>query len=352
MTPSPSLPVVGPPDVPIDRARLTGTGFAWWDAQIVDEHGNGVILWWGYGLPEARLIGGFSAPAITAPSLAVLVIAGGAPSFWLHQRYDEQDADWEVPAGRWRFGGTQIEASRDAHAQVLIARIDCALPGTRLRLTGHLEMGGVPRRASSDTLRGDDEWAPLMGPGEGRAILSVGGEARFHLKGRAHHHRHGRSLGLEDEGRLVWGHAAFPDHTRAFQVRLSSEGHSEATGAIVSVDGRTEIARNLDVEVDGDISAWSRLTLRRGDEPWLQVQRERVVLERELSSTSLTKSRAPMALPVVGLVQELDLGGFGDVRGLTRARTFLHHASGPNPFRVRFTTGTQHRRWRRALPFL
>lgn len=347
-----SLPRLGPPDAPLERARLDDRGFAWWDAQLVDEHGNGVVLWWGFGLPEARLHD-VSVPASAVPSFSLLVIAAGAPAFWLHQRYDEEDASWEAPAGRWRFGRTQIEALRDLNAQVIIARIDCALPGTKRRLTGHVEMGGVPRRPSSGTTRSDDEWAPLMGPGEGRAILAVGDEARFHLQGRASHQRHGRAAALdEDDGLLVWGTAPFVDETRSFQVRLSSIGELEATGVTVAADGRSEPAPELDVELEGDsLDEWRRLTLRRAAEPWLQVQREGPLLFRELATTSLVKSRAPMALPVAGIVQELDVGGLLDESRRARARDFLHHATGANPLRVRFTTGTQRRRWRRALPF-
>lgn len=345
-----SLPTLGPPDVPLERARLAGRGFAWWDAHLLDEHGNGVVLWWGFGLPEARVHDvGLAASAV--PSLSLLVMAGGAPAFWLHQRYDEGDAAWEAPAGRWRFGKSQVEALRDLKAQVVIARLDCALPGTRARLVGHVEMGGVPRRTSSDVARGDDEWAPLMGPGEGRAILSVGDDARFHLQGRAYHQRHGRELPFDDDGVVLWGSALLADHSRAFQVRVTSDGELEASGVVVHDDGRTESVAPLSVELEGPPTSWSTLTLRAGEEPWLQAQRTREVLARGVGSTSIVRCRAPMRLPAPGVVHELDVGALLDERRRTSARDYLHHASRPNPLRVRLTTGTQHRRWRRALPF-
>lgn len=348
--PSSSLPLLGPPDAPVERARLAGRGFAWWDAHLLDEHGNGVVLWWGFGLPEARL-DDVTQPAAAVPSLSMLVMAGGEPSFWLHQRYNESDAAWEAPAGRWRFGRNQVEALRDIKAQVVIARFDCALPGTRSRLVGHVEMGGVPRRTSNDSARGDDEWAPLMGPGEGRAILSVGDDARFHLQGRAYHQRHGRELPFDDDGVVLWGTALFPESSRAYQVRVTPEGELEASGVIVHDDGRTELHASLAVELEGTPSSWQTLTLREGEEPWLRIQRQRVVHAREVGSTSLVRCRAPMLLPAPGIVHELDVGALLDGRRRAGARAYLHHASGPNPLRVRLTTGTQHRRWRRVLPF-
>ncbi len=345
-----SLPALGPPDAPVDRARLDGAGFAWWDAHLVDERGNGVVLWWGFGLPEARLHDE-SAPARAVPSLSLLILAQGAPAFWLHQRYEPEDAAWEAPAGRWRFGHTQVEALRDLHSQVVIARIDCALPGTRRRLRGHVEMGGVPRRTSAATERGGDEWAPLMGPGEGRAILAVGDGARFHLQGRAYHQRYGRETSFDDDGLVLTGSALFPEHTRAFQVRVSPSGALEALGASIAVDGRTERIDALEVELEGGLEHWRSLTLRKGDVPWLQLQRDGVAQSRVLATTSMVKARAPLTLPAPGVVQELDVGALLDARARSRARDFLHLASRPNPLRVRFTTGTLHGRWRRALPF-
>lgn len=345
-----SLPTLGPPDVPLERARLAGSGFAWWDAHLLDEHGNGVVLWWGFGLPEAR-VHDVALPASSVPSLALLVMAGGVPAFWLHQRYDETDAAWEAPAGRWRFGKSQVETLRDLKAEVVIARLDCALPGTRARLVGHVEMGGVPRRTSAGVGRADDEWAPLMGPGEGRAILSVGDDARFHLQGRAYHQRHGRELPFDDDGVVLWGSALFPEQSAAFQVRVTSLGELEAVGVLVRDDGVTELRTGLDVELEGAPASWSALTLRDGEEPWLKAERQVVAASRGVGSTSLVRCRAPMRLPVPGIVHELDVGALLDPRRRASARGYVHHASGANPLRVRFTTGTQHRRWRRALSF-
>lgn len=347
---SSALPTLGPPDVPLDRARLDGPGFAWWDAHLLDELGNGVVLWWGFGIPEARH-DDVALPASAVPSLSLLIMAGGVPAFWLHQRYDESDAAWEAPAGRWRFGKSQIEALRDLKAQVVIARLDCALPGTRARLVGHVEMGGVPRRTSAEVGRGDDEWAPLMGPGEGRAILSVGASARFHLQGRAYHQRHGRELPLHDDGMVLWGSALFPEHSRAFQVRVNARGELEALGVVVHADGRTERQLSLDVELDGPLSSWRSLALRAGEEPWLKADRQRVVISRGVGSTSWVRCRAPLTLPAPGLVHELDVASLLDERRRGSARIYLHHASRPNPLRVRVTTGTLHRRWWRVLPF-
>lgn len=337
--PSPFLPRLGSPTHALPRALLEEKGFARWQAHVLDERGNGALLSWGFGAEEARGVAAEEARLV--PSLSLLIMAQGAPAFWLHQRYREADAAWETPAGRWRFGKSQVEALRDLKAQVVIARLSCALPGTRLRLEGHIEMGGVPRRASGGPEPAlDEDWAPLMGPGEGRAILSVGGVHRFHLAGRAFHARHGSS------SPLPWslaGYALFAEHTRTFQVRLGDDGELVATGVAIYSDGHQQVCEVLAVELEGELDDWRTLTLRHEGADWLQVTKKAVVHERGLGAHVLTQNRAPLALPVPGVVEELRGGE------RRRARPFVHHAGGSNPWRVRLENGVVLARWRRAL---
>jgi hypothetical protein len=335
-----SLPLLGCPTHPQPRALLEEGGFAGWLAHIVDEHGNGALLSWGFGAGEAR--GGDVGEAGGVPSLSLLLMAQGAAAFWLHQRYRESDAAWEVPAGRWRFGKSQIETLRDLHSQVVIARLDCALPGTSLRLQGHLEMGGVPRRASGAVPpTAAEEWAPLMGPGEGRAILSVGGAHRFHLAGRAVHARHGSAAPLPW---ALGGYAPFVDHTRSFQVRLASDGELVARGVAIYDDGREEAAPALRVELEGSLAGWRSLTLYQGDAPWLQVKKTALVHERGVGAHVLTQNRAPLTLPAPGIVEESR-----DDATKSAARDFVHHVGDKNPWRVRLENGVVVRRWRRLV---
>lgn len=344
MPPPPSSPALA-----LDRTLLDDEeGFAAWEAHLLDEAGNGVFVSWGFGQPLTRA----SAPAGTAanaPGLSVLILAQGSPSLWLHQRFPAGEAAWEAPAGRWRFGKSQVEALRDLNAQVVILRLDCELPGTRARLQGHVEMGGPPRRpeGGQEARPGEEDWSPLMGPGQGRAILSVGGAHRFHLQGRAYHHRHGRP-GAAPEGTVLagFGHVPFADRDVSFQVHLDEDGRGRASGLTVHLDGRSESAPDLEVETAPDLS---RLTLRQGGAAWLDVETDREGHDRGVEGHMLTHCRAPLLLPAAGVLRWLDERALTDARARQRARRFVHVVGARSPLGVRLETGPVRDRLRRAL---
>lgn len=314
-------------------------GFASWEAHVVDEHRNGAVLRWGFGHPEART---GDEPAREAPSLSLLIYAGGAPAFWLHQRYPEDRARWGAPAGLWRFGESQIEALTDLKAQVVIARLDCALPGSRDRLTGTLDLGAPPRRSEPD---GDDalDWTPLTGPGQGRALLQVGDKHHFHLIGRAYHHRHGQT---ERGAVLATGFAAFEHEQRSYRLRYDDDGGLAATGVIIDSEGRSNV-RELTAELELEGDRWRRLVLRDEEGGWLDVEIGEPVHERGAGRHLPTKSRAPMAIPAPGVLTVVEPRPSASV---TRAaRRFVHHEESRNPFAVRLETGAARDRWRRLL---
>lgn len=345
----PVLPQLAAADVPCAREVLEEPGCAWWEASFSDERHNGVLVGWGFGHPAARWFNEGDEPARRIPSLLVVIWASGRPTFWLHQRYDEGEAAWQEPAGRWRFGKSQIETLRDLRAQVVIARIDCALPGTGYRLQGHVEMGGVPRRSGGAKELADDAWAPLMGPGQGRAILTVGERTHFHLAGDAHHQRYARSRPWARQGLVVAGHAMLPERSYSYQVRRDAEGRLRGTGVIIDEAGHTAASGPLDVAFDGGDQPWREMTLRADGAPWLHVERLAPPAAGGDGTLALSRNRAPLALPASGVVYTLDVAALHDVRAVLQARRHLHHQGGHNPWRTRIANGTQHQAWRRAF---
>lgn len=343
------LPQLAAADIPCARGVLEEPGWAWWQASFSDERHNGVLLGWGFGHPAARWTTERDAPARIVPSLLVVIWASGRPAFWLHQRYDEGDAAWQEPAGRWRFGKSQVETLRDLRAQVVIARLDCALPGTGHRLQGHIEMGGVPRRSGGPKDLEEEAWAPLMGPGQGRAILSVGDRTHFHLAGDAHHQRYARSQPWTPQGLVVSGYATLPERTYSYQVRRYLDGRLRATGVVIDEAGHSAPSGPLDVGFDDGDGPWHGMTLRAGDEPWLRVEKVTAPAGGGDGTLSLTRNRAPLTLPTSGIAYTLDPAALHDAQAVLQARRYLHYAGGPNPWRTRVANGTQHQAWRRAF---
>jgi hypothetical protein len=178
------------------------------------------------------------------------------------------------------FGDSQIEALRDLNAQVIIAKLNLKLPGSRETLEGHLELGAVPRRAAPGDLgeRAMDA-SPLSGPGEGRAILKAG-DRHFHLKGRAAHAR----FGAQTPRLLRWLRAPLRD-----EERWLIEDEGGPLGVIVDVEGRSrELALRRDEE-GGVTSYWG------DDELFLRFERDEPISARPLGGERLVQVRAPIS---------------------------------------------------------
>lgn len=347
------LPQLPSPLLPLPHDLLASHGHAQWSARILDPDGHGVVLTWGFGQPLTRLQE--SGEARGLPSLSLLIFSRDQPAFWLHQRHPPAEGSWEEPAGRWRFGASQIEAFRDLKAQVVIARLDCEIPGSRHRLTGHIEMGGVPRRleagrssAAAHAPHAADDWSPLMGYGEGRAILQAGPGCHFHLQGRASHERFGCAAPFAaPQGIEVRGHVPFADRDVSFWARLDAQGRGEALGAAVDTEGRSEAVLGLRAEAEAFPKTGAVLTLYRGDQKWLEAQVEHVPHAREVEGHAILRARAPMALPAAGLCEWT--APRKDVP--SAARRFVHLAGTRAPRAVRLACGPTRQRWRRGLPF-
>jgi hypothetical protein len=189
-------------------------GFAWWYADIVDDHGNGAVLIWSWGLPflpgllDATRKGKAQAAA-GWPSLNLAFYRDGRQEYYLLQQFDPAEASWE-PGGPgaeevWRFGSTVIRR-RIAEGRVrLEAAIDCQqaeLPALR----GHLRLEG---RLAQEFAAGEPvgttghRWGVVAGHGTGEVELLTEGLS-LQVAGRGYHDRNWAPKQLDQLGIASW----------------------------------------------------------------------------------------------------------------------------------------------------
>jgi hypothetical protein len=191
-----------PPDA------LTASGFVSYQAQLVDAQGNGLHLSWGYGGPEhPDWIRGTEHPGLS-PHFRLMIHAAGEPVFEIHQHHDPKQAPY-APGRAFLFGKNRMEIGSDGKMVLLIAHFDAALPRSKKRLTGYIELGGEPLVQNAARNMGGVTLMPLCGFAKSRAILNAGETQRFHLEG------HGGLMQIwaqqsDAKGAESWGWGVLP----------------------------------------------------------------------------------------------------------------------------------------------
>ncbi len=233
------LQVREPDEHVLDGAFEAPGGFAWWYADVLDDHGNGVVAIPSWGLPflpgrTSAARRGAAVAALERPGLALSVYEGGREAFYLLQ---------ELPADQAGHDGHEVRFGRSLFAfrnGGLQASIDLDVPGGRLR--GELVVDGVARQTSAthgEALTHEaHEWCPLVGPASGRWDLTVG-EARFVGEGTGYVDRnagldHFQALGIH---RWVWARAQLSDRLRIGYCLWPEQGEPEAVIVDVMGDG-------------------------------------------------------------------------------------------------------------------
>lgn len=200
-----------------DRASVEQPGgFAWWYADIVDEHGNGAVVIWSWGLPflpgllDATRRGKAQAAAAW-PSLNVAFYRDGRQEYYLLQQFSADDASWSeetTETGRrevWRFGATTIRRSIEAGRVALEAELDCkqeALPS----LTGLLRLeGAVAQQFAGDETAGRTGhcWGVVSGHAAGGCSLQTESET-LEVRGSGYHDRNWAPAQLDQLGIASW----------------------------------------------------------------------------------------------------------------------------------------------------
>lgn len=264
-------------------------GFAWWYADLVTPDGDGLVLIWSYGLPflpgyaDASRRGAPQLPA-ERPSVNLVAYSGGVPTVYLLQEYPGDAAPRPDPPGVQRIGGCRFARSVAEGRCTLDAEIDCPVPGTDARLTGHVRVRGVaraPDAAGSRSAGSTHLWTPMTGPAEGDAVLRVGGREVARVSGRAYHDRNGGSVPLHalGIGRWMWGRFPLEGREAVYYLLWPRGGGApECLGVVVGGDGGTERVAGLEVELGPERRSYAglrwpeRIVLHARGRPWLEVR--------------------------------------------------------------------------------
>lgn len=258
--PEPLVLGLSAPNIPVDPALLKRPGaFAWWYVDLVDEHGDGLVLIWSWGLPFLPGLAGAArrgAPVAPGdrPSMNVAVYQGGMPRFYLLQEIDPQDARWDPETDRWEFGQSRITLDRTSDGRHhLRVTLDCPVPGMPDRLQGTVEVIGHERIHEGDG-HGDPRhaWTPLMTACPGTAKLRCG-DWSADITGRAYHDRNSgvqpmHTLGID---RWWWGRLALPGRELIYYHLVPEDPGEDTQTLVVEVDsnGRTRLAESARVEI-------------------------------------------------------------------------------------------------------
>jgi len=131
----------------------------WWYFDLVDAHGQGMVLIWSYGLP---FLPGIASAArrdrpllpSTRPAINIVFYQHGAPVFYLLQEYPPEQTEWD--GLRWRIGDNHMTATLHTHQDDDIKRLvtdlpfRCPVPGSTQPLIGQLRVEGALRQTGSD----------------------------------------------------------------------------------------------------------------------------------------------------------------------------------------------------------
>ncbi len=311
-------------------------GFLWWYVDLIDAHGNGMVMIWSYGLPflpgyahASRR--GRGEPAGTRPSLNIAIYKKGKLDCYLLQEYDPAQVEWNPEQGTWRFDKTHIQSRVENGQRIVDIALDAPMPAGLERLTGSVQIqGAVPQLQSKvpenvvsrQGTENDHAWIPLAIPARGHANLRCG-NAHYEFSGRAYHDCNVGSRPLHDLGikHWVWGRAAFENEDaelveRVYYALWSEDGSSERSaenarcfGLEFHESGRVEHVDNLRINLVeercnlGGVVWWPHFELYRPDDakPWLVVKQNSVVDSGPFYMRHITRNQHQNGAPVTGI---------------------------------------------------
>lgn len=285
-----SLLTIAPPTTALPRENLEAPGgFLWWYADALDEHGDGVVIIWSFGLPflpgyagAARR--GRAARAGARPSLNIAIYQDGKPSFYSLQEFREDEVRWGD--GEWEFGRTTIRTTVSGGERLLHLDVDVDVPGdASMQLRGSIQIAGPARVArADDAFRGVHDWSPLLGPSRATVRLHAGQRA-YALDGRGYFDCNAGALPLHDTGieRWTWGRVPFRDRESIYYI-LWRKGEETPEAHGVEIDQTGELVEfSITVADQRDARALvgmrypRRLALERDGQPWLEIRAVSVV---------------------------------------------------------------------------
>lgn len=270
---------ITPPDKPLDAGLLERPGaFLWWYLDLLDEHGNGAVLIWSWGLPFLPGIASAARREIlttprTRPSLTIAIYEDFELECYTLQEYDEELASWEFEtyqgdarAQRWQFGEstirvwrTGLDVPRGAERVHVEVDLQERVPGSLHKLVGHVRVEGVARatRPEDEAARHeehDHDWSPLLGPARGELDI-YHGTRRYVIEGRAYHDRNGAPKPLHELGfeRWIWGRIPAEDRELIYYVLWPSiEGAPRCVAMEILSSGQTIVHEDVSVRLSGE----------------------------------------------------------------------------------------------------
>lgn len=362
-----SLICLSPPDHRLDRALLDAHGgFVWWYSDLVDAHGNGLVLIWSYGLPflpgyaQSAREGRAPAPR-ERPSINLSVYKDGELDFYLLQELAPEQASWSTEHDAWHFGDCRMRRRVEAGRVYLDVELDCPVDGSDDRLTGRIELDGVCRQACGEETHPGElphhDWTPRVGPAHGIAELTHG-DHHWRIDGRAYHDRNGGSVPQHELGmdHWIWGRVPLEGRELIYYLLWEdADGEPVCFGLTIDDDGCTELVEDLRVELSsprknmGGLRWWPKLTLFAGDRPWIGVRHRDVVDSGPFYMRYLLEATTPSGESArgVGELCQPDRVDLHRHRPLVRMR--VHHTAGDNSMWLPLFTGPRQGRVRRLL---
>lgn len=281
---------LGDASEPLDHAIASRAGgFGWWYGDLLDEHGNGVVVIAAFGLPflpglvsSARA--GRPIAGTDRPSLNVVVYRAGRAVLYLLQELDPADVSWEAGTDRARFGRTSVASRWVGDRRVLRVHLDAPLPGSTDRLTGRVRIEG-PAARPTPTAGSEHRWTPLSVGAVGEADLRVAGRTVLRTAGAGYHDRNVSPDPIDRLGirHWLWGRLPGDDAEQVFYL-LWPEGGGPPIGHLLdfSPDGSVR-HEPVDVALSRTrlgwfgLRWWRSLTLTRADGTEVPVTFQRVV---------------------------------------------------------------------------
>ena len=300
-----------------DPAFFTAPGgFAWWYLDLITPAGDGLVLIWAYGLP---FLPGYAGAArrgrpqqpLQRPSVNLaLYRAGRLEAYLLQEGFGEEAASYQLPAAgeppvlpaagsrrpaasslnpeSWLLGRSRFHTRVERGRRRVEVALDCAVPGSRERLTGRVRLDGVAAHDVADAAPGEPHlWTPLTGPAQAEAALDFGGRPLARLRGRGYHDRNGGLRPLHELGmrRWMWGRFPLREHELIYYLLWpAGGGEPRVLALLVGADGGVQRRDDLRVELGAERRtlggllhpATIRLVDTRG-RPWAGIEHVRKV---------------------------------------------------------------------------
>lgn len=210
--------------------------FAWRYLDLVDNQVDGLVLFWGWGLP-------FHCPPATAspadhPSINLVVYRGGRTIFYHLESLEPS----RVSRGSdgWRFGDSLLQSRRAADGWAVDVEVDLPIAGSPLRARGQISLRG-PAVHGIEARGGSHLLAPISSVAQARAHLTFGGEdVRF--AGRGYHDENVGEHPLPGRGNRewAWGRVAEPE-SEVLHYRFEGEVGVEGMEVVIAEGGRAAI---------------------------------------------------------------------------------------------------------------